>query len=220
MVRLLGLLFGYGVRVGVCNVLVFIFLTNGAVAQTEKTVIAFGDSLTQGFGLPADLGFVPQMEHWLNAQGASVRMINAGVSGETTAGGAARIAWTLAEPADVIIVALGGNDVLRGLDPAEARTNLRQILETATLHVDQIVLVGIQAPGNYGASYKMEFDAIYPDLAAEFGARLYPNFINAIQTKGDRALDFLQADRLHPNAQGVDLIVQDMGPVVLQALSD
>ena len=152
--------FGYGLICRFCNALALIlFFTLGqAEAQagtlpetSRKTVVAFGDSLTQGYGLPAERGFVPQLGAWLAGQGAQLRMINAGVSGDTTAGGLARLDWTLVEPVDLVIVNLGSNDMLRGLDPGLAHENLKQILEKLQARRIPTLLVGHLGPLNYGA---------------------------------------------------------------------
>jgi len=199
-----------------------IFLTGpGAIAQTV-TIAALGDSLTQGYGLPPDDGFVPQLDRWLTAHGADVTLINAGVSGDTTAGGLSRIGWTLDDNVNGLIVALGGNDLLRGIDPATSRANLRGILQAAQAKGVPVLLVGLSAPGNYGPGYKREFDAIYPDLAAKFGTLYYPDFVAAVTGQPDMRR-LVQDDGLHPNAKGVKLIVGDMGPTVLklvQAVKD
>ncbi|RMD46550.1 MAG: arylesterase, partial [Alphaproteobacteria bacterium] len=134
-------------------------LGGGAEARTLR-VVALGDSLTQGYGLPAGQGFVPQLERWLRERGHDVELVNAGVSGDTTAGGRARIGWTLAGGADALIVALGGNDVLRGLPPEEARANLEAILAEAEARGIPVLLIGIDAPGNYGPDYERAFEAI------------------------------------------------------------
>jgi len=192
-------------------------LATMAQAQT-LTIAALGDSLTQGYGLPQEDGFVPQLEAWLQGQGADVRLINAGVSGDTTAGGLSRAAWTLTPDVDGMIVALGGNDFLRGIDPATSRANLRGILEAAAAQEVPVLLVGIEASGNYGPDYKADFNAMYPDLAAEFGTGLYPSFFDGLLLGGDMAAareTYLQGDGIHPNAAGVGLIVAAMGPAVL-----
>nr|WP_155947115.1 arylesterase [Pseudorhodobacter ferrugineus] len=192
----------------------------GANAQDMPKVLALGDSLTAGYGLVPEDGFVPQLTAWLAENGAAVEVINAGVSGDTTAGGAARLDWSLAGGADAMIVSLGGNDMLRGLPPAQARANLTQILEAARGRDLPVLLVGMLAPGNFGADYKTEFDAIYPDLAAEYGALLLPAYFAPIATS-DLALDpaFMQPDGIHPNREGVAKIVAAMGPVVLDLLA-
>lgn len=184
------------------------------------TLLAFGDSLTQGYGLAENDGFVPQLERWLAGQGADVAVINAGVSGDTTAGGAARIDWALTDEVDGVIVALGANDVLRGLDPAEAKANLGRILSAIAGRDLPALLVGIPAPPNYGPEYKDAFDALYPSLAETYGAPLYPNFLGAL---GDgqslaSAAAFMQGDGTHPNAEGVARIVAAMGPEVLKLI--
>lgn len=191
------------------------------MAQADEIVItAFGDSLTQGYGLPVDDGFVPQLQAWLDAKGADVRIVNAGVSGDTTAGGLARVAWTLTPDVDGMIVALGGNDLLRGLDPAQARGNIDGILQAADTAQVRVLLVGMQAPGNFGADYKARFDAIYPDLAAQYGTLFVESFFKGLMADGtlpDPAAlrTFLQSDGIHPNAEGVARIVEGIGPAVL-----
>lgn len=194
-----------------------VFTLCGFAATAEPvTIAALGDSLTQGYGLAQPDGFVPQLEAWLIAQGAEVAMINAGVSGDTTTGGAARVGWTLTPDVDAMIVALGGNDLLRGIPPEVARANLNTILNTAKQANVTVLLVGLDAPGNYGPDYKSAFDAIYPDLAHEYGALYADNFLGALlDTDGRIMVRLLQADGIHPTAEGVRLIVEDLGPDVL-----
>lgn len=179
----------------------------------EVVIAALGDSLTQGYGLPADQGFVPQLEAWLRAAGHDVRLINAGVSGDTTAGGLARIDWTLTEDVQALIVTLGGNDLLRGLPPEAARANLAGILQAAEEAGVAVLLIGMEAPRNYGPDYKAAFDAIYPDLAAEFGTLYAESFLAPITAAPDLRV-LMQADGIHPNAAGVALIVDALGPEV------
>lgn len=181
-----------------------------------------GDSLTQGYGLAAEDGFVPQLQAWLEAEGAEAVLINAGVSGDTTAGGLSRVGWTLTPEVDAMIVALGGNDVLRGIDPAVSRANLRGILEAARKAEVPVLLIGLQAPGNYGPDYKAAFEAIFPDLAAEFGALVVENFLGAIAARveaGTPMGELMQEDGLHPNRAGVRLIVEAVGPRVLELIA-
>lgn len=195
--------------------------TGPAVAE-PVTVAALGDSLTQGYGLPADQGFVPQLERWLQARGHDVVVINAGVSGDTTAGGLSRVAWTLTSQVDAMIVALGGNDLLRGLDPEASRANLDGIVQAGQTAGVAVMLVGMTAPGNYGPDYKTAFDAIYPDLAAQYGTLYAEDFLGAITGLPDRAAamaTYVQPDGLHPNAAGVALIVGALGPVVEDLLA-
>ena len=193
----------------------------GVASAEPVTVVAFGDSLTQGFGLPADQGFVPQLEAWLQSNGADVSLINAGVSGDTTAGGLSRINWTLTDEVDAVIVALGGNDVLRGLPPEDSRANLDGILAAVSGRGLPALLVGLPAPSNFGDDYKATFDSIFPDLAESYDTLLYPNFLAALTQSTERAEAlrlYMQADAIHPNAAGVELMVEDIGPVVLQLI--
>lgn len=184
----------------------------------EVVIAALGDSLTQGYGLPADQGLVPQMQAWLQAQGHDVRLINAGVSGDTTAGGLARVGWTLTPDVQALIVALGGNDLLRGLPPEAARENLEGILQAAEAQGVQVLLVGLNAPLNYGPDYQAAFDAIYPELAAEHGTLYAESFLAPIMTAPDRRA-VMQADGIHPNAAGVALIVEALGPEVAELIA-
>ena len=192
-------------------------LLSGAALAEPVTIAALGDSLTQGYGLPADQGFIPQLQRWLNDAGQDVQMINAGVSGDTTAGGLSRIGWTLTDEVDAVIVALGGNDMLRGIDPAVARANLDGILEIAGEAGLPVLLVGMDAPPNYGPDYVAAFEAMYPELAETHGALLHDNFLGALAALEDRDLalrKYMQGDGIHPNAEGVALIVEDLGPSV------
>jgi acyl-CoA thioesterase-1 len=192
-----------------------------SVRADPKTIVAFGDSLTQGYGLPADLGFVPKMGYWLARQGVSVRMVNAGVSGDTTAGGLARLDWTLAETADLVIVNLGSNDMLRGLDPHRTYENLQKIM--AKLHNKNIqtLRIGHRAPLNYGEDYKKDYDQVFQKIAIENDTEFYPFFFAALMAIGEvvpNVQRYFQADGLHPNAAGVEALVSDIGPYVLRAL--
>lgn len=192
-----------------------------AFAQTQ-TIAALGDSLTQGFGLPSEQGFVPRLETWLQGQGQDVKVVNAGVSGDTTAGGLSRVAWTLTPDVDGLIVALGGNDLLRGLDPEVSRANLDGILKVAQAAGVKVLLVGMQAPGNYGPDYKSAFDAIYPDLAAVYDTGYATSFfdgLGGVGTDPASLRDFMQADGIHPNEKGVERIVEGLGPHVLDLIS-
>jgi acyl-CoA thioesterase-1 len=194
-------------------------------AQAQEVVIAaLGDSLTQGYGLMQEDGFVPQLQGWLDAQGADVQLLNAGVSGDTTAGGLARVGWTLEPEVDAMIVALGGNDLLRGLDPAQARTNIEGILQAAQAADVEVLLIGMQAPGNFGADYKTRFDAIYPELADAYGAIYLESFFAGLIEEGQpldpSALrEWFQADGIHPNRAGVTRVVEAIGPKVLELVS-
>ena len=212
----------YGLFVGLCNVLLIILLGAASPLRADpKTIVAFGDSLTQGYGLPADAGFVPQMGAWLVAQGASVRMVNAGVSGDTTAGGLARLDWTLAEPAELVIVNLGSNDMLRGLDPNLAYANLKQIMDKLEAKNMSTLLIGHLGPLNYGAEYKADYDGAFKKLAASYEMVFYPFFFKMLMEADGVTPNlqlYFQPDGMHPNAEGVQAVVSDMGPYVLRAL--
>lgn len=197
--------------------LVALLLLLAAPLRAEPvTIVAFGDSLTQGYGLVERDGLVPQLRRWLEEKGAQVTLINAGVSGDTTAGGAARIDWTLAEDVDGLIVALGGNDLLRGVDPAVSRTNLARILEAAEAAGVEVLLVGIRAPANYGPDFTRDFNAMYPELAEAHGALLHADIFAGLgEGTPDALREFFQPDGIHPNAEGVSKIVDDLGLSVL-----
>ncbi len=185
------------------------------------TLLALGDSLTAGYGLAQGEGLVPQLQNWLVAQGEDVTILNAGVSGDTTAGGAARLDWSLTPEVDAMIVTLGGNDLLRGINPATSRANLEKILAAAAARDLPVLLVGLTAPANYGPAFKAEFDAIYPDLAAKYGSLLVANFFAPLQTENGTLAKFMQLDGIHPNAAGVVKIVAAIGPqtrTLLQSL--
>ena len=186
------------------------------------TIAALGDSLTQGYGLAPEDGFVPQLQKWLTARGADVTLINAGVSGDTTAGGLSRIDWTLTPDVDAVIVALGGNDVLRGLPPEQAKSNIDGILIKIETRDLPVLLAGIDAPSNYGPDYKAEFEALYADLAIKHDTLLVPNFLNGLTRIDDRAMvlrEHMQSDGIHPDASGVALVVEAIGPAVLDLIA-
>ncbi|MEP0963514.1 MAG: arylesterase [Roseobacter sp.] len=196
-------------------------MTTPAVAD-EVVIAALGDSLTQGYGLIQQDGFVPQLQRWLDDQGVNVRLINAGVSGDTTTGGLARAAWTLTPEVDGMIVALGGNDVLRGIDPALSRANVDGILQAAQTADVDVLLVGMQAPGNFGPQYKKAFDAIYPELSAQYETLHAESFFEGLGIKdGDptSVRAYMQPDGIHPNADGVTQIVQALGPLVVELVA-
>lgn len=217
-VRPICLAFRYGAVRLLRNLSVALALAAPVSAQAEPvTVAALGDSLTQGYGLPADLGLVPQLQGWLRDKGADVVVLNAGVSGDTTAGGLSRIDWTLTPEVDALIVELGGNDLLRGLPPEEARRNLSGILDKARARNLPVLLIGLPAPGNYGPDYKAAFDAIWPDLSAEYGTLLMPDLLAPIRAAVDAGIPadhLMQIDGIHPSEAGVSRIVQALGPLV------
>ncbi|MFL4468901.1 arylesterase [Tateyamaria armeniaca] len=203
------------------GVIVLVFWPALAWSQ-GVTIAALGDSLTQGYGLPAEQGFVPQLERWLQDQGHDVDVINAGVSGDTTAGGLSRVDWTLTPDVDALIVTLGGNDLLRGIAPEVSRANLDGILSAANAADVDVLLVGMQAPGNYGPEYKAAFDGMYPDLASAYDTLFVESFFEGLGGAGVDPASlgaFMQADGIHPNAAGVARIVEGLGPAVLDLIN-
>ncbi|OYX25669.1 MAG: arylesterase [Rhodobacterales bacterium 32-66-7] len=201
-------------------------LLAGGVGAEPVTVVALGDSLTAGYGLADQSdGLVPQLERWLQARGADVVVENAGVSGDTTAGGLSRLDWALGPETDAVIVTLGGNDLLRGIDPAASRASLAGILEGVKARGLPVLLVAMSAPGNYGPEYKAAFDAMYPDLAAEYDAVLMEDFFAGLWAAGGDPSDpaslaaYVQPDGIHPSAEGVRLIVEGLGPKVKELLA-
>ena len=186
-----------------------VFLESASRANARPlTLVALGDSLTAGYLLPHDKGFVPVLERELNARGHHVSLINGGVSGDTTADGLARLDWTIPDNIDGVIVEFGANDMLRGLDPAIPRANLRDILMRLKSRKLAVFLIGMKAQRNFGPAYVADFDAIYPDLAKEFSLPLYPFFLADVA--GDPKLSL--PDGLHPNALGVEKMVADILP--------
>jgi acyl-CoA thioesterase-1 len=186
-----------------------------AAALAETRILALGDSLTAGYGLPAGEGFTGQLERALKARGLEVRVLNAGVSGDTTAGGLARLDWALGDRPDAAIVALGANDMLRGLDPARAEQNLGAILGKLKALGVPVLLAGMRAAPNLGREYAERFDAIYPALARQYGAQLYPFFL-----EGVAAVPGLnQPDGIHPTAEGVAEMVRRILPHVEQLVA-
>ena len=185
-----------------------------AQASDPKIVLALGDSLTAGYGLPQPDAFPVQLQAALNAAGENVTVVNGGVSGDTSAGGRARLEWLLLSPVDAVIVELGANDGLRGLDPGQTRSNIEWILAALKKRAIPVLLSGMLAPPNLGEDYGAEFNSIYPDLARKYDAVLDPFFL-----EGAAAIPALnQADGIHPNADGVAIIVKRMLPRVRDLL--
>jgi acyl-CoA thioesterase-1 len=210
----------YGARRPLRNLTFACALASPAFAGSA-TIVALGDSLTAGYGLPTEDGLVPQLQAWLRAHGHDVTILNAGVSGDTTAGGLARLDWSLTPETQALIVTLGGNDMLRGLAPSEAKANLDQILKRTRAKGLPILLIGLATPRNYGPDYKAEFDAIYPALAQQYGTLLDRNLFAPLVANGaDPAAvaPYFQNDGIHPNKQGVAMIVEALGPKVEELL--
>ena len=187
----------------------------GASAATLK-ILALGDSLTAGYGLPPDQGFVPQLQKALQAEGIDAEVLDGGVSGDTTAGGLARLDWTLQEEPRVVIVELGANDALRGLDPAAAKANLDAILTRLGQQHRTVLLAGMLAPPNLGPDYAKAFNAIYPELAEKHGVTLYPFFLDGVAANPS----LIQQDGLHPNAAGVAVIVRRILPALRHVIAE
>ena len=183
-------------------------------ANQEIRLLVLGDSLAAGLGLAPQQAFPARLQAALAQRGHAVRVINAGVSGDTTAGGLARLDWVLAEKPQAAIVELGANDGLRGLDVNAMRANLTAILDRLDEAGVKVLLAGMKAPPNYGAAYVREYDQAFAALANDRDVIFYPFFL-----EGVAALEDLnQGDRIHPNAKGVDIIVQNILPLVERLL--
>ncbi|HMK89490.1 MAG TPA: arylesterase [Methylocystis sp.] len=186
----------------------------GCAAAKQLSILAFGDSLTAGLGLSAEDSFPAQLERRLRADGFDAKVVNAGVSGDTTAGGLARLDFSLADEPDLVILELGANDMLRGLSVGAARDNLAKMIEAMKARGAAVVLAGMQAATNFDAAYKAKFDAIYPELARKYALPLYPFFMAAVADEPALKL----ADGVHPNAAGVARIVAGLAPLLEENL--
>ena len=211
---------GYGCSARLFNVLgalaACLWLAAGtARADQVPQVVMLGDSLTAGYGLAAGDALPRQLQAALHARGVAVRIQNAGVSGDTTAGGRARLDWVLADRPGYAIVALGGNDALRAFDPAETWANLDSILAELKARGIKALLAGMLAPPNLGLEYGRAFDRLYPALAAQHGVMLYPFLLDGVAA--EPALN--QADGMHPNAAGVAIIAERLAPYVIRLLA-
>src|SRR5580692_8097281 len=173
-------------------------------------MVVLGDSLSAGLGLPAPSAFPERLQKALKAKGIAVDMINAGVSGDTASGGRDRLDWSIPMGTDAVILELGANDALRGIDPAVTRAALSDILTRLKARKIRVLMCGMVAPPNYGSDYAARFNSIYPDLANSFGVPLYPFFLEGVAA--DARLN--QADGLHPTAEGIDIIVKNILPSV------
>jgi len=181
-----------------------------AEAATPIKLVVLGDSLSAGLGLPANEAFPAKLQKALKDKGLDVDMTNAGVSGDTASGGRDRLDWSVAEGTEAVIVELGANDALRGIDPAVTRGALTEIVTRLKARGIAVMLCGMLAPPNYGSDYAAKFNVIYPDLAKQFGVALYPFYLDGVAA--DAKLN--QADGIHPTAAGVDIIVGKMLPTV------
>ena len=185
-------------------------LAAGPAAAAPLKIVALGDSLTAGYGLGPGEGFVPRLQAALRAAGHDVTVVDAGVSGDTASDGLARLDWSVGDDAGAVIVELGGNDALRGIDPAVTRAALDALLARLAARRLPVLLAGMRAPPNLGADYAATFDPIYGDLSARHGVALYPFFLDGVAA--DAALN--QADGIHPNAAGVGVLVGRILPAV------
>jgi acyl-CoA thioesterase-1 len=179
-------------------------------------IIAFGDSLTAGFRLAPGEAFPIKLEKSLRAKGIVAEVANAGVSGDTTAAGLERLDWAVPDATDIVILELGANDALRGLDPAVARRNLEAMITRIKAKGARVLLAGMRAPKNWGEDYARRFDAMYPDLAKAHDLPLYPFFLEGVALRPELNLD----DGLHPNARGVDEIVRGITPLVERMVAE
>jgi acyl-CoA thioesterase-1 len=207
-------------RVSLVALLVAILLCAAALPKSEAkeqetVIVALGDSLTAGLGLPQSESFPAKLKATLKAQGRNVTVVNAGVSGDTVSAALDRLDWALPPNTSAVIVELGGNDALQGLPPAEIEASLAKIIERVKAKGLPVLIAGMESPRNMGKDYVDQFHAIYPDLAERYGALLYPFFLDGV------ALDpgLMQEDGIHPNAKGVDRIVQGILPKVDELLT-
>ncbi|EAU43278.1 Lipolytic enzyme, G-D-S-L family protein [Fulvimarina pelagi HTCC2506] len=194
-------------------------ISSPAPAQEEtgapqRQIVAFGDSLSAGYGVGPGESFPEQLQAALREEGYDVTVTNAGVSGDTTSGGLSRLDWSVPENADLVIVELGANDALRGVDPKITRENLSKILEQLNERGQTVILAGMLAPPNMGEDYAERFNPIFPELAEKYDVTFYPFFLEGVAAEAD----LNQADKMHPNAEGVGVIVDNIMPTVTEAL--
>jgi acyl-CoA thioesterase-1 len=205
-------------RRSIAAALLSILLTAAAPAPERPLVLAFGDSLTAGYGLDSGLGFAPQLQATLRRNGIAVEVVDGGVSGDTSEAGKARLGWTLdglPRKPDLVIVELGANDMLRGLDPALTRANLDAILAELKRRNIKVLVAGMRAAPNLDSAFVARFEAIYPDLARRNGAAIYPFFLDGVA--GQKGMT--QPDGMHPTFEGVKRIVTGITPAVKRALA-
>ncbi len=189
------------------------FCGSVAISAENKTILAFGDSLTAGYGLPTEDSFTVQLESKLNSRGLPATVINAGVSGDTTSGGFSRLEWVLSSYTDIdlVILTLGGNDALRGIDPKVTRNNMDKMTKILTSRNIPTLIGGMMAPPNLGQIYGKDFNSIYTDIADKYEVPLYPFFLDGVAG----ILEFNQADTIHPNKKGVDIITERLASVII-----
>jgi acyl-CoA thioesterase I len=178
-------------------------------------ILDFGDSLTAGYGLAPEQAFPARLAAALHREGIEARIVNGGVSGDTTAGGLARLDWALADKPDIVILALGANDALRGIDPAAVRDNLDKMIQKIEAGGAKLLLLGMVAPPNWGEEYKRAFDRIFPELARAYHVPLYPFFLEGVAMKPE----LNQPDGIHPNERGVAVLVDRIAPLVARLVA-
>jgi acyl-CoA thioesterase-1 len=181
---------------------------SSATAVKPIKLVALGDSLTAGYGLPASAAFPVRLQKALQEKGIAVEIGNAGVSGDTSSGGLARLDWSVGNDTEGVILELGANDALRGVDPQVTRNALEEILKRLKARNIPVLLCGMYAPPNYGQAYAAKFNAIYPELAKQYGVALYPFFLDGVAT----VQRLTQPDGLHPTAEGIDTVVTNILP--------
>ena len=189
------------------------------VQQYDRLVVAFGDSLYAGYRLAPNEGLAPQLQAALQADGINARVHNAGVSGDTSAAGKTRLAFVLdnlERKPDLVVLGLGGNDMLRGIKPAETKANMTAMLDELKRRDIPVVLTGMLAAPNLGQDYGNAFNAIFPQLAKQYDAPLYPFFLEGVVTDSGLMLP----DNIHPNAKGVSRVVEGLSPLVEAALKE
>ena len=196
-------------------ILLFVF-SSFAHADSQIRILMLGDSLTQGYGLEEKKGLVPKLQNWLSTNNVEVLLINGGGSGDTTLGGFERLDWLLTPNINGVVVALGGNDLLRGFDPKFTKKNLQAIFKNLKSKGINSVIVGTISPINYGPQFKKEYDAIYPSLAREYNLSYIDSLFSPLIDKKTQeiSVNLLQADGIHPNEKGVEAIVNYIGPVI------
>ena len=207
----------YGPLMKLVNATLFVCVltfVSPSPAAMSQTILMIGDSLTAGLGLDRNQTIPVRLQEALGARGIDVKVINAGVSGDTSAGGRARLAWSLADKPDLVIVEFGANDGLRGLDPRATRENLDAILMDIRRSGARVILAGMKAPPNLGLEYGEDFNPIYPALAKKHGIALFPFFLDGVAA----VPELNQDDAIHPNEKGVAVIVQNLLPFVLKML--
>jgi len=205
------------IRRSIAAALLSILLTAASPAPERPLVLAFGDSLTAGYGLDSGLGFAPQLQATLRRHGIAAEVVDGGVSGDTSEAGKARVGWTidgLARKPDLVILELGANDMLRGLDPALTRSNLDAIISELDRRKIKVLVAGMRAAPNLDPAYVARFEAIYPELAKKHGAALYPFFMEGVA--GETGMT--QPDGMHPTFAGVKRVVTGITPAVKRAL--